>query len=66
MKFMTPTKSLIEKSFGMLYYSTSYEGINGRIRIIPEDFIVEEITPEGIIVNEELKRLDRGKGKVTL
>lgn len=66
MKNMIPTKSLIENSFGMLYYSTPYEGINGRTRVVPEDFIVEEITLEGIIVNEELKKLERGKGRVTL
>ncbi|MCX8169720.1 MAG: tRNA pseudouridine(13) synthase TruD [Candidatus Methanomethyliaceae archaeon] len=61
-----PTKSSIESSFGMLYYSTPNEGIGGKIRTSPEDFIVEEITPEGIIVNEDLKALDRGKGKITL
>ncbi|MCS7098024.1 MAG: tRNA pseudouridine(13) synthase TruD [Candidatus Methanomethyliaceae archaeon] len=61
-----PTKSLMESSFGMFYYSTPNEGIGGKIRTSPEDFIVEEITPEGIIVNEDLKALDRGHGKVTL
>lgn len=66
MRHMVPTKSSIETSFGMLYYSTTFEGMNGKIRVAPEDFIVEEITPEGLLVNEGLKRLERGKGKVTL
>lgn len=61
-----PTKSLMESSFGMLYYSTPNEGKGGKIRTFPEDFIVEEITPEGVIVNDDLKSLNRGNGNVTL
>jgi tRNA pseudouridine13 synthase len=63
---MLETSSQLEKSLGILYYSTNKKGIGGRIRVVPEDFIVEEITPEGIIVNENLKKLNRGKGKYTL
>lgn len=61
-----PTLSEVERSFGMLYYSTSGKGIGGRVRVLPEDFLVEEITPEGYIVNDSLKALSRGKGPYTL
>ncbi|MGC8936806.1 MAG: tRNA pseudouridine(13) synthase TruD [Candidatus Methanomethylicaceae archaeon] len=61
-----PTLSEVERSFGMLYYSTSGKGIGGRVRVQPEDFVVEEITPEGHIVNDSLKVLSRGRGPYTL
>ncbi|MCC6013082.1 MAG: tRNA pseudouridine(13) synthase TruD [Candidatus Verstraetearchaeota archaeon] len=63
---MLETYSQLEKSLGILYYSTIEKGIGGRIRVTPEEFLVEEITPEGIIVNENLKKLNRGKGNYTL
>ncbi|MBC7113693.1 MAG: tRNA pseudouridine(13) synthase TruD, partial [Candidatus Methanomethyliales bacterium] len=61
-----PTLSHLERSLGILYYSTPGKGIGGKIRVKPEDFLVEEITPEGIIVNESLKSLSRGRGPYTL
>ncbi|MEM2001046.1 MAG: tRNA pseudouridine(13) synthase TruD [Candidatus Methanomethylicaceae archaeon] len=62
----TPTLSQLERSCGMLFYSTTGKGINGKIRVKPEDFLVEEITPEGYVVNESLKTLSRGSGPYTL
>ncbi|MEM3366260.1 MAG: tRNA pseudouridine(13) synthase TruD, partial [Candidatus Methanomethyliaceae archaeon] len=62
----TPTFSQLERSCGMLFYSTTGKGINGKIRVKPEDFLVEEITPEGYVVNESLKTLSRGSGPYTL
>lgn len=56
------TRSRLESDLGMLYYSTENPPIGGRIRQMPEDFIVEEISPEGCIVNRSLERLDRGEG----
>ncbi len=50
----------------MLYYSTKSPPIGGRIRQLPEDFIVEEIVPEGLIINRDLERIDRGKGGYSL
>lgn len=60
------TFSQLERSFGILYYSTTGKGIGGRIRVRPEDFLVEEITPEGLVVNESLRSLSRGRGQYTL
>ena len=37
----------IEKIMGMKYYCSVTEGIGGKIKQIPEDFIVEEILPDG-------------------
>lgn len=62
----TPTLSELERSFGILYYSTPERGIGGKIRVKPEDFLVEEITPEGCVVNESLRSLSRGRGPYTL
>jgi len=61
-----PTLSQLERSFGILYYSTPGRGIGGKIRVKPEDFLVEEITPEGYVVNESLRSLSRGRGPYTL
>ncbi|MCX8181685.1 MAG: tRNA pseudouridine(13) synthase TruD [Candidatus Methanomethyliaceae archaeon] len=63
---LIPTLSQLERSCGILFYSTTGKGIGGKIRVKPEDFIVEEITPEGKIVNESLKSLNRGRGPYTL
>jgi tRNA pseudouridine13 synthase len=40
----------LEFSVGMELYGSDTEGIGGRIKQIPEDFIVEEITPEGRVL----------------
>ena len=37
----------LERELGMRYYASDAEGIGGRLRTRPEDFIVEEIPPEG-------------------
>jgi tRNA pseudouridine13 synthase len=60
------TGSSFEKDLGMLYYSTKRKGTGGILRQRPEDFIVEEITREGLIANLELQKLNRGEGKYTL
>ncbi|MDI9608950.1 MAG: tRNA pseudouridine(13) synthase TruD [Candidatus Verstraetearchaeota archaeon] len=60
------TRSRLESDLGMLYYSTDAPPIGGRLRQLPEDFIVEEISPEGLLVNRSLERLDRGEGRFTL
>lgn len=40
----------IEQDMGILYYATKMDGIGGKIRISPRDFIVEEILPDGRII----------------
>ncbi|MBM5805491.1 MAG: tRNA pseudouridine(13) synthase TruD [Candidatus Verstraetearchaeota archaeon] len=60
------TCSPLEEELGMTYYSTGRKGIGGVLRQRPEDFVVEEITQEGLIANLDLQRLDRGEGKHTL
>jgi len=60
------TSSPLEEELGMIYYSTGRKGIGGVLRQLPEDFVVEEITQEGLIANLDLQRLDKGKGKYTL
>ena len=40
----------LEQELGMEVYASRTEGIGGRIKQIPEDFIVEEITPDGKIL----------------
>lgn len=37
----------LERLVGIEGYLTSAEGIGGRLKQVPEDFVVEEITPEG-------------------
>ncbi|MDD1691231.1 MAG: tRNA pseudouridine(13) synthase TruD [Methanoregula sp.] len=37
----------LERDLGMRYYASDADGIGGRLRAAPEDFIVEEIPPEG-------------------
>ncbi|MEJ5292401.1 MAG: tRNA pseudouridine(13) synthase TruD [Candidatus Methanosuratincola sp.] len=56
------TRSRLESELGILYYSTGSPPIGGRLRQLPEDFVVEEISPEGFTVNRSLERLDRGEG----
>ncbi len=40
----------IERQFGMEFYSTDFDGIGGRIKQQFDDFVVEEITPDGDIL----------------
>lgn len=40
----------IEKLIGMEVYKSHSEGTGGRIKVLPEDFVVEEITTEGEVV----------------
>ncbi len=63
---LTKTRSRLESSLGMLYYATEAPPIGGRLRQTPDDFIVEEISPEGLLVNSTLEHLDRGVGAFTL
>ncbi|MDH7556798.1 MAG: tRNA pseudouridine(13) synthase TruD, partial [Candidatus Methanosuratincola sp.] len=56
------TRSRLESDLGMLYCSTANPPIGGKLRQMPEDFIVEEISPEGYVVNRSLESLDRGEG----
>ncbi len=44
----------VERQFGMELYSTDFDGVGGRLKRYPTDFIVEEITPEGRILTVEL------------
>jgi tRNA pseudouridine13 synthase len=37
----------LERELGMQYYASDTPGIAGRLRTTPEDFLVEEIPPEG-------------------
>lgn len=40
----------LEREFGMELYSTDFAGIGGKLKTRFEDFIVEEITPEGRVL----------------
>src|SRR5512137_1142390 len=44
---MKPSTYPLERELGMRYYASDAEGIGGRLRAAPEDFLVEEIPPEG-------------------
>ncbi|MDD5111851.1 MAG: tRNA pseudouridine(13) synthase TruD [Candidatus Altiarchaeota archaeon] len=48
----------LENDIGIGCYKTDTEGIGGRIKQKPEEFIVEEVTPEGIV-------LEIGKNAIT-
>jgi tRNA pseudouridine13 synthase len=37
----------LERELGMQYYATSTPGIGGALRTVPEDFLVDEISPAG-------------------
>jgi len=43
----------LEHDLGLLAYKTNAEGVGGRIKQAPEDFVVEEITPDGVVVSVE-------------
>ncbi len=47
----------LEKVTGLLAYRSKTQGIGGKIKKIPEDFVVEEICPDGkvLAVNDESK-----------
>ncbi|MFX0097068.1 MAG: tRNA pseudouridine(13) synthase TruD [Candidatus Hodarchaeota archaeon] len=49
--------SKIEKQMGIGTYGSDTPGIGGRIKQLLEDFIVEEITPEGEILYSHLREL---------
>jgi tRNA pseudouridine13 synthase len=36
----------LERLLGMKYYASDTDGIGGKLRLVPEDFVVEEIPPE--------------------
>lgn len=42
--------SKLDHELGLSYYLTETDGVSGRIRSIPEDFIVEEVLRGGIII----------------
>jgi tRNA pseudouridine13 synthase len=44
---MRPSTYPLERDLGMRYYASDAAGIGGRLRSVPEDFIVEEIPLEG-------------------
>jgi tRNA pseudouridine13 synthase len=60
------TASPLEEELGLRFYSTVGTGTGGRLRSRPEDFIVEEITREGLVANEALAWLSRGEGRYSL
>lgn len=55
----------LEQEIGMRVYISKGEGIGGRIKEKPEDFIVEEIMPDGRVLKEgkELGYSDVGEGE---
>lgn len=63
---LQPTASPLEEELGIRFYATKAKGIGGRLRSRPEDFIVEEITKEGLVANHELGGLFRGEGRYSL
>lgn len=52
----------LEQELGMEVYASKTESIDGRIKQIPEDFLVEEITPDGkiLLVNDIHKNSNIG------
>jgi tRNA pseudouridine13 synthase len=60
------TASPLEEELGLRFYTTGAVGIGGRLRSRPEDFVVEEITREGLVANEALAKLSRGEGRYSL
>jgi tRNA pseudouridine13 synthase len=63
---MLRTASALEEELGLRYHITEANGIGGQVRTQPEDFIVEEITREGLIANDALAKLSRGDGSHSL
>ncbi|MEN6395546.1 MAG: tRNA pseudouridine(13) synthase TruD, partial [Methanoregula sp.] len=44
---MRESSFALERELGMQYYATDTPGIGGTLRTVPEDFLVDEIPPEG-------------------
>ena len=44
-----PSESWLDKAIGMEYYITDCEGVGGRLRVNPEDFVVEEVLVNGLV-----------------
>lgn len=67
---MVPIKLLeshpIEKIMGINYYCTQTEGIGGKLRTLPEDFVVEEILPDGRIIKISDQKFILGENKAGL
>jgi len=67
---MCPNKLLeshpIEKIMGIQFYSSLTEGIGGKLRKYPEDFIVEEILPDGRIIPIEDENFKLGNDEAGL
>lgn len=53
----------LERLVGMELYKSKTDGIGGRIKQTPEDFIVEEITPEGRILEVDIASEGDAGGK---
>ena len=54
----------LEYSVGMELYKSDMEGIGGRIKQIPEDFLVEEIMPDGRVLELDKEvRFNEGERK---
>ncbi len=57
----------LERSLGIEVYLSKSNGIGGRIKVIPEDFLVEEITTDGRILkvnkNSEKNEIDQIRGE---
>lgn len=53
----------LEKKIGMEVYATNSSGVGGRIRQLPEDFIVEEILVDGSKAKISLVKNQKVKGK---
>ncbi|MBD3210301.1 tRNA pseudouridine(13) synthase TruD [Candidatus Micrarchaeota archaeon] len=49
----------------MLFYLSSTQGIGGTIKSRPEDFLVEEITPDGTVLELDSKVQREGNGRFT-
>ncbi|MDD1685004.1 MAG: tRNA pseudouridine(13) synthase TruD [Methanoregula sp.] len=43
---MKPSTYPLERELGICWYASDAQGIGGRLRVTPEDFLVEEIPPE--------------------
>jgi len=51
---MLKTKSQIDLNLGLEYYSTDFNGVFGKARTLPHDFIVEEVALDGSIAYTSL------------
>jgi tRNA pseudouridine13 synthase len=60
------TTSPLEEALGIRFYAMEGRWAGGRLRSKPEDFIVEEITREGLLAGQNLSDLSRGEGRYSL